>query len=557
MLQNLHVKNMALIDEVEIELQSGLNILTGETGAGKSIIIDSIGFALGEKADKNLVRDPDEASLVELTFVEENKTILHALSEAQIEVEDGVIILSRKISNGRTIAKINGESVPASKLKEIASLLIDIHGQHEHQSLLHASKHLNFLDEFAKNEIGTLKDELAKAYTSYRQIQKELEEGSLDQESRARELSLLEYELHEIESANLKTGEDEELETEYRKIGNSKKIIEALQEVSQLMGERGAADAVARSVRELMSVSALDEDMGSLCDQISDIEQLISDFGRELSGYIDALEYDEERVSFVETRLDELNHLKAKYGISIDAVIASMQERQQRIDKLLNYAEYEQNLKAEYEKARQDLEGLCQRLSDIRHAAGEQFKQQMVAALSDLNFLDVRFDLDFQRLDHFTGDGFESMEFLISTNPGAPLRKLKDIASGGELSRIMLAFKSILASQDEIDTLIFDEIDTGISGRTAQMVSEKMNVIAKNHQVICITHLPQIAAMADAHFKIEKQVVGQKTITGIERLQEEASITEIARMLGGVEITDSVLESAAEMKELAKRTKIY
>lgn len=555
MLQNLHVKNMALIDEVEIELQSGLNILTGETGAGKSIIIDSIGFALGEKADKNLVRDPDEASLVELTFVEENKTILHALSEAKIEVEDGVIILSRKISNGRTIAKINGESVPASKLKEIASLLIDIHGQHEHQSLLHASKHLNFLDEFAKNEIGTLKDELAKAYTSYRQIQKELEEGSLDQESRARELSLLEYELHEIESANLKTGEDEELETEYRKIGNSKKIIEALQEVSQLMGERGAADAVARSVRELMSVSALDEDMGSLCDQISDIEQLISDFGRDLSGYIDALEYDEERVSFVETRLDELNHLKAKYGTSIDAVIASMQERQQRIDKLLNYAEYEQNLKAEYEKARQDLEGLCQRLSDIRHAAGEQFKQQMIAALSDLNFLDVRFDLDFQRLDHFTGDGFESMEFLISTNPGAPLRKLKDIASGGELSRIMLAFKSILASQDEIDTLIFDEIDTGISGRTAQMVSEKMNVIAKNHQVICITHLPQIAAMADAHFFIEKNVIDNSTVTDIHLLDQEESIAELGRMLGGVEVTETVLQSAREMKELAGKKK--
>ncbi len=555
MLQNLHVKNMALIDEVEIELQSGLNILTGETGAGKSIIIDSIGFALGEKADKNLVRNPDEASLVELTFVEENKTILHALSEAQIEVEDGVIILSRKISNGRTIAKINGESVPASKLKEIASLLIDIHGQHEHQSLLHASKHLNFLDEFAKNEIGTLKDELAKAYTSYRQIQKELEEGSLDQESRARELSLLEYELHEIESANLKTGEDEELETEYRKIGNSKKIIEALQEVSQLMGERGAADAVARSVRELMSVSTLDEDVGSLCDQISDIEQLISDFGRDLSGYIDALEYDEERVSFVETRLDELNHLKAKYGTSIDAVIASMQERQQRIDKLLNYAEYEQNLKAEYEKARQDLEGLCQRLSDIRHAAGEQFKQQMIAALSDLNFLDVRFDLDFQRLDHFTGDGFESMEFLISTNPGAPLRKLKDIASGGELSRIMLAFKSILASQDEIDTLIFDEIDTGISGRTAQMVSEKMNVIAKNHQVICITHLPQIAAMADAHFFIEKNVIDNSTVTDIHLLDQEESIAELGRMLGGVEVTETVLQSAREMKELAGKKK--
>lgn len=555
MLQNLHVKNMALIDEVEIELQSGLNILTGETGAGKSIIIDSIGFALGEKADKNLVRNPDEASLVELTFVEENETILHALSEAQIEVEDGVIILSRKISNGRTIAKINGESVPASKLKEIASLLIDIHGQHEHQSLLHASKHLNFLDEFAKNEIGTLKDELAKAYTSYRQIQKELEEGSLDQESRARELSLLEYELHEIESANLKTGEDEELETEYRKIGNSKKIIEALQEVSQLMGERGAADAVARSVRELMSVSTLDEDMGSLCDQISDIEQLISDFGRDLSGYIDALEYDEERVSFVEKRLDELNHLKAKYGTSIDAVIASMQERQQRIDKLLNYAEYEQNLKAEYEKARQDLEGLCQRLSDIRHAAGEQFKQQMIAALSDLNFLDVRFDLDFQRLDHFTGDGFESMEFLISTNPGAPLRKLKDIASGGELSRIMLAFKSILASQDEIDTLIFDEIDTGISGRTAQMVSEKMNVIAKNHQVICITHLPQIAAMADAHFFIEKNVIDNSTVTDIHLLDQEESIAELGRMLGGVEVTETVLQSAREMKELAGKKK--
>lgn len=555
MLQNLHVKNMALIDEVEIELQSGLNILTGETGAGKSIIIDSIGFALGEKADKNLVRNPDEASLVELTFVEENETTLHALAEAQIEVEDGVIILSRKISNGRTIAKINGESVPASKLKEIASLLIDIHGQHEHQSLLHANKHLNFLDEFAKNEIGMLKGELAQAFSEYKKIHKELEEGNLDQESRARELSLLEYELHEIQSANLKVGEDEELEAEYRKIVNSKKIIGALQEVSQLMGEHGAGDAVARSVRELMNVSSVDEELRGLCDQISDIEQLISDFNRDLSGYMDSLEYDEERVSFVETRLDELNHLKAKYGTSVESILVSAQEKEKKIEKLLNFAEYEQKLRADYEKAEEKVKGFCQKLSDIRHAAGEQLKQQMVVALSDLNFLDVRFDLDFQKLDHFTSDGFEFMEFMISTNPGEPLRKLKDVASGGELSRIMLAFKSILASQDEIDTLIFDEIDTGISGRTAQMVSEKMNVIAKNHQVICITHLPQIAAMADAHFFIEKNVVDHTTVTDIRLLDEEKSVAELGRMLGGVEVTPTVLQSAREMKELAGKKK--
>lgn len=555
MLQTLYVKNLALIDEVEVDLQNGLNILTGETGAGKSIIIDSISFALGEKVDKHMLREREEAGYVELIFSHLSDSVVAQLRALEIEPEDDTVILSRKITGGRSVAKINGESVPASRLKEAAACLIDIHGQHEHQSLLHASKHLEFLDDYAGAELEEKKRSLAGAYKAYTGCKKQLEEQCTDKEEQARELSFLEYEVSEILAAKLSLGEDEKLESEYRRMTNSKKIMEALQLVEQAVGEDGASALIGRGVRELSAVSTYDKPLAGLEEQLAQVEDLLSDFHRELTGYMDSAQFDGERFAQVEARLDEINRLKAKYGSTIEAVFAACEEKQARIDQLKNFDTYEKKLREQYEQAKAQVDALCEQISAIRKAAGVTLREKMIQALQDLNFLDVQFDLQFTRTDRYSANGFDAMEFLISTNPGEPLRELKDIASGGELSRIMLALKSVLAENDEIDTLIFDEIDTGISGRTAQMVSQKLHMIANTHQVICITHLPQIAAMADAHFYIEKNVVDASTVTKLTLLDEECSVAELGRMIGGMAVTDKVLESAREMKKLAMQAK--
>lgn len=560
MLQSLYVKNLALIDEVEVDLQNGLNILTGETGAGKSIIIDSISFALGEKVDKHMLREKEEAGYVELIFSDLSDSVVAQLRALEIEPEDDAVILSRKITGGRSVAKINGESVPASRLKEAAGCLIDIHGQHEHQSLLHAHKHLEYLDDYAGAELEEKKRSLAGLYKEYTACERQLKEQCTDKEEQLRELSLLEYEVSEIQAARLAPGEDEQLESEYRRMTNGKKIMEALQLVDQAAGENGAAPMIGRGVRELSAVSAYDEPLMGLSDQLSQIEGLLSDFHRELTAYMDGAQFDGERFMQVEQRLDEINRLKAKYasskyGSSIEAICLICEEKQARIDQLKNFDTYEKKLREQYEHAKAEVSALCEQISEIRKRAGAALREKMIRALQDLNFLDVQFDLQFSRTGSFSANGFDAMEFLISTNPGEPLRALKDIASGGELSRIMLALKSVLAENDEIGTLIFDEIDTGISGRTAQMVSQKLHMIAKNHQVICITHLPQIAAMADAHFYIEKNVVDASTVTQLTLLDEEQSVAELGRMLGGMSVTDTVLESAREMKKLAAQAK--
>ena len=555
MLQTLYVKNLALIEEVEVDLQKGLNILTGETGAGKSIIIDSISFALGEKVDKHMLREKEEAGYVELVFSNLSDPVVEQLRAMEIEPEDDMVILSRKITGGRSVAKINGESVPASRLKEAAGCLIDIHGQHEHQSLLHASKHLEFLDDYAGAELKEKKCALAGAYKNYVTCKKQLEEQCTDKEEQARELSFLEYEVSEILTAKLVPGEDEALENEFRRMTNSRRIMEALQLAEQATGEDGAASMIGRGVRELSSVSVYDESLTGLEEQLSQIEDLLSDFHRELTGYMDSAQFDGERFAQVEARLDVINHLKTKYGASIEAVLSACEEKQARIEQLKNFDTYEKKLREQYEQAKAQVQALCEQIRVIRKEAGVMLREKMIQALQDLNFLDVRFDLQFTGTDRYSANGFDAMEFLIATNPGEPLRALKDIASGGELSRIMLALKSVLAENDEIDTLIFDEIDTGISGRTAQMVSQKLHMIANNHQVICITHLPQIAAMADAHFYIEKHVAGTSTVTQLTLLDEERSVAELGRMLGGVAVTDKVLESAREMKKLAMQAK--
>jgi len=555
MLQTLYVKNLALINEVEVDLREGLNILTGETGAGKSIIIDSISFALGEKVDRHMLRESDEAGYVELIFSGLSAAVCEQLQQLGIEPEDQSVILSRRITGGRSVAKINGESVPASRLREAAGCLIDIHGQHEHQSLLHASKHLEYLDDYAGAELAGIKRELAEAYHTYTVCKKILDEQCSDKEALSREQSLLEYETAEIESARLIPGEDEELEQSYRRMVNSKRIMEALQIVSQAAGEDGASAMVGRAARELAAVESYDPQLESLGLQLSQLEELLSDFHRELSAYMDDADFDGEEFAQVEQRLDVINHLKSKYGDTIAKILESYEQKQERLTQLGDLDAYEQKLRADLETAREQVERLCAGLSELRQRAGAQLREKMLQALRDLNFLDVAFDLKFTRMDHYSANGYDAMEFMISTNPGEPMRELKNIASGGELSRVMLALKSVLAENDGIGTLIFDEIDTGISGRTAQMVSQKLKKIAKNHQVICITHLPQIAAMADAHYFIEKQVIDNTTVTQLTLLDEEHSIAELGRMLGGVAVTETVLDNAREMKKLAMQAK--
>lgn len=552
MLQNLHVKNLALINETEVEFKDGLNILSGETGAGKSIVIGSINLALGEKVQKEMLRDNADTALVELVFYVENPATLEAVRALGIEVEDETIILSRKITAGRAIARINGEAVSASKMKEVAALLIDIHGQHEHQSLLSKRKHLEILDLFAKDLLREQKQKLSVCYREYRKLLDELEQSDSDTEERARELSFLEYEVKEIEDANLTLGEDVELEEQFRKYSNGKKILDAIHVVQAATAEEdeSASERISRAVRELAGVSGYDKRVEELENQLTEIDNLLGDFNREVASYLSEEEFDNETYFEIEKRLDFINHLKSKYGNSIEQILESYNSKCERIAVLKDYDEYLKQLLSKINHKKQELTQLSDEVSAIRQKESVVLTNAIRQALMDLNFLDVRFTMEFRKID-FTENGTDEVEFMISTNPGEPLKPLGKVASGGELSRIMLAIKTVLAENDHIETLIFDEIDSGISGRTAQMVSEKMNELGRSHQIICITHLPQIAAMADTHFLIEKSVENDTTVSHIHELSDEESVQELARMLGGVEITDKVVENAREMKKMA------
>ncbi len=557
MLRNLHVKNLALIDEMEVEFEEGLNILTGETGAGKSLIIGSINMALGQKVPKEMIKEGADYALVELIFEVKSEDTIRRLQEMDIFPEDGMVIMSRKITGGRSVAKINSESISAAKVKEAAQLLIDIHGQHEHQSLTGKKMQLALLDDYAKEETQKVKAEVKKRYEEYSSILKELEEKDIDKEQQQRELSFLEFEIQELEDACLREGEDEELEKTYRKMLNGKKIAEACGAAYCLTSENGesASDQIGRALREISAVTSCDAELQPLEEQLEQLDGLLNDFNRDMSSYLSGLEFEDEDFYETEKRLDELNHLKSKYGDTIEKVLEAKEEKIQRRDELLDYDAYLNQLKEQKKASEEALEKASKKLSKIRKKYAKELCRQVTEHLLDLNFETVDLSMEFEQTTHFTSNGYDEVEFLISTNPGETPKPLGKIASGGELSRIMLALKTVLANNDEIETLIFDEIDTGISGRTAQKVSEKMDLIGRNHQVICITHLPQIAAMADTHFLIEKTVESGRTTSKIHRLPQEESVAELARMLGGVSITETVLENAKEMKELAAKTK--
>lgn len=554
MLVNLHVKNMALIDEIEVEFGPGLNILTGETGAGKSILLGSMQLILGGRVSRDMIRSGADYALVELAFTVKNPRTLEKLREMEIEPEDGEILFSRKITESRSVGRINGMTCTVSQMKEAASLLLDIHGQHEHQSLLYPQKQLEIVDAYTGREGEEARAKVRQAYQAYRKKIEQLDSMDLDEESRNREKAFVEFEIREIEEAALAAGEDAELEKKYRRMSNSRRILEALHKAYAHTGYDsygGAGEQVGAALSELSSVTEFDENLGQLTAMLTDIDGLLNDFNRELSSIMEDSVFREEEFYETERRLDLLNGLKSKYGATIEAVLAYQDKQKKKLEELEAYQETLDRLTEECRQAQQILQKESDELSRIRKNYSKKLEAEIVAGLKDLNFLNVDFAIAFAGGGQYSAKGCDAVEFQISTNPGEPRKPFGKVVSGGELSRIMLAVKALLADKDDIETLIFDEIDTGISGRTAQKVSEKMEYIGRSRQVLCITHLPQIAAMADAHYEITKQVEKGQTVSRIARLDEQATIRELARMLGGAEITRRVEESAREMKELA------
>jgi DNA repair protein RecN (Recombination protein N) len=553
MLLGLHVKNLALIERADVEFTDGLNILTGETGAGKSIIIGSVGLALGAKASKDMIRQGEESALIELVFSVDDERKQSALKALDIVPdEDHQVIVSKKITQTRSMSRINDETVTAARLRSVTSLLLDIHGQHEHQSLLHRHKHLEILDEYSRKETGELKKQTAESYGTYMALKEALSGFGLNEEERRREMDFLRFEIEEIEQAEFKDGEEEALAARYRKFSHGQRIAECMQTASQAAD----SDLIGRALKDVESVVAYDGELQNILNQLTDAESLLNDLSRSIGDYMNEMEFDEAEFKETEERLDLIRGLMAKYGSTEEAVKNSLMKKKERLAELEHYEERLEETKLAFAAQEKELSALCEQLSEARKQAAGILKEKIEQELEDLNFLHVDFQIEVRRLNGFSAGGFDEVEFLISTNPGnIPPRPLGEVASGGELSRIMLAIKTVLADTDDIPTLIFDEIDTGISGRTAQKVSERLCYIAKKHQVLCITHLPQIAAMADTHFEIRKAVEKGNTVTRIHCLSHEEQIGELARLLGGAEITEKVRESAEEMKRLAAEKK--
>lgn len=544
---------MALIREEEIEFGPGLNILTGETGAGKSILIGSVNAALGEASFKDLASEEADYSLAELVFETDREEVLSRLREADLPLSDGQVVISRRKSGSRSISRINGETVPLSLVREIAPYLIDIHGQHANQALLRTASHLELVDSFAGKKASDLLTQCAQAHRRLTQAEKSLAEDAADEQERLRRADFLTFEVKEIDAAALKEGEDEELEEKFRRLSHAQKILDGLAEAAEYIdGERGAAMQISRAARALSQIAEYDERLAQLYETISQIDSLTGDFSLELSGSVDDFGDDGGELESVSERLNLVNRIRKRYGPEIADVLRSRDEKEAELERLQDYDNWRREKEKERDGLAAELSKLCGKLTAVRQESAQLLAEQIRRSLQDLNFLDVQFEIRVTPKGEMTAHGADDVTFMISMNPGMPLRPLHEVASGGELSRIMLAIRTVMASRDETQSLIFDEIDAGISGRTAQRVSEKLAQLSCAHQVICITHLAQIAAMADRHFRIEKTVDDGMTHTHVRQLGRGEETEELARILGGAQITDKVLSGAEEMKKLAE-----
>lgn len=553
MLKALHVKNLALIEEADISFDKGFTVFSGETGAGKSILLESIHMALGGRAPKDLIRTGKEYALVELTFVVDDEMVLNVLGDKGVWPEDSEIVISRKLTNDKSLIRVNGETVSAAFVREIGDLLLDIHGQNEHHSLLKKSNQMNILDAYGKEDIAELKEIIKNKYNEYKRVLKNLNETDLDETSRIRELDYIEFEINEIESASLKEGEEDELSNEYSRLSNARNIMEIMGKAMDMVGGssgRSAEDLIGEASGKVSAITDLDSGIKDIYDQLLVLESEVSDCSRAISNYLNSFSFDEETLRNTAERLDLIRNLEKKYGATIQQINEHLEKSKERRDELICMAETrERSIKAKA-KLEDELKSLSHELTKKRIAIKTRLEEKIMDNLRELNFLHVYFEAALRPLEGYTANGMDEVEFMISMNKGESPKPLELVASGGELSRIMLAIKTVLADSDVIETQIFDEIDAGISGITASCVAKKLREIGNKRQVFCISHLPQIVSAANNHYLIEKKIVDDKTITTVESLDEAGSIREIARILGGDMITETTLSSAAEMKKM-------
>ena len=549
MLESLYVKNLALIDRAEIAFTEGLNVLSGETGAGKSVLIGSVLIALGAKVPKDIIRNHEKEAYVELVFSIDSPSLEKKLSELEISPEDGQVVISRKITADRTTSRINGEACTAKKLKEVSGLLIDVYGQRDHQTLLKPENQLAVIDRW-NPETEELKKKHRRLYEEHRKLLEEKNSYMMDEDERIRKLDILAYEINELEEADVKPGEEEALLAEWKYLSGREKLLEAYRSVHSLLDyDTGACSMISEAQRQLQQISGTDARAEALLSELADAESILADAEREAESAVSEAEDDERDPSAVEERLDIVRHLLSKYRTDEDGLARILKEKQEERDVLVNLEARREACEKEEKKAFARLKESAQALTVSRKKSAGELSLRLVDAMKELNFLDVRFEAGFSASPSITAKGADEVCFLISTNPGEELKPLSAVASGGELSRIMLALKSVLARNEETPTLIFDEIDTGISGITAQKVGKRLEEIASFSQVICISHLAQIVSLADSHFLIEKKAENDATATHISLLDEEGSVRELGRLLGGDQITDAVLETARELKK--------
>lgn len=553
------MKNCALVEELRLTIDKNLNILTGETGSGKSIIIDALGLCLGNKYDKSFLRKGTDKGFVETVFYSENENLKRIMSENDIDMEDGIITIARVIySDGKSTARVNGRTVKLSLLKEIVSYLIDVHGQHQNQLLFDPSRHLKFIDAFAGETIVDAKMEYKELYSEYSKVKSELLRlnDNKDEMEIQREIDLLKFQIDEIEAANLNPEEYEELIQKRDVFRNSEKIFNNLNVSYEAIhnSEINAIDIVGRVVSELSYIASFDKKIGDIYNEVERIMYELQDLSGEIRDYKDSINFEPYELEQIEIRLNDINNLRRKYGDTIEDIFNFHEKISKRLYDILNRDEEKERLKEKLESIEEELYKKSEVLTEIRKEQAEKMAALLIEELDSMDMKNVRFCTEFSDRD-FTAEGRDFAEFMISFNVGEDLRPISKVASGGEISRFMLAFKTILADTDEIETLVFDEIDTGISGIAAQNVGEKLSDIATKKQIICITHLPQIAANADTHYCIEKKTDGERTFTVVEKLDADGRKREISRLISGKQITEKTIEHAKEILSLAEEYK--
>lgn len=560
MLLQLNIMNFALIEKLSIDFSKGFNVLSGETGAGKSILIDAISFVLGGKFNKNLIRVGEDKTVVEAVFSIENQRTRDILKELDIS-DEGIVILSREsFHSGKTIAKVNNKSLLLSKIKQVSETLIDIHGQHENQNLLDSSNHINYIDSFGQDLLVNKLKEYDKFYLKYGEVEEKVNRLQGNDGEREKKIDFLKFQIDEINSIKPKIGEDEELSKKFNMLSNGEKIKKALEKSYILLKENDESrisiiDSLMYVIRELKSIEAHHEDVKPIVDSLEESYYLLEDNTRTVSDLKDNTDYDIGELEFINSRMYQLSACKKKYGPTLEDVLVYKNHIEEQYYELINSGDIIEELLKEKKKLYEKLTEIAEELHNIRLRISESLEKEIKKELDYVGLEKSRFKIDVAYTDNLNSKGRDKIHFNISTNPGQPLQPLEEVVSGGELSRIMLALKTVFVDKDQIPSVIFDEVDTGISGRIAQRVGEKMVLISEAHQVFCITHLPQIAALADANYLIEKNSNEVNTFTKVKKLKDDEVEQEVARIIGGSEVTAITIENAREMISKAKEIK--